>query len=80
MRDANIKALHAGHAFGETAELSANLSQINLPMADMEPGEYRSITGAEALALGLAAAGELADRQSCSAPTRSRRPRRCCIA
>ena len=61
MRDANIKALHAGHAFGETAELSANLSQIELPQADMEPGEYRSITGAEALALGVAAAGELAD-------------------
>jgi pyruvate/2-oxoacid:ferredoxin oxidoreductase alpha subunit len=36
----------------------------------MEPGEYRSITGAEALALGIAAAGELADRQVlfCSYP------------
>ena len=70
MRDANIKALHAGHAFAETAELSANLSQIDLPQAKMEPGEYRSITGAEALALGLAAAGELADRSImfCSYP------------
>ncbi len=70
MRDANIKALHAGHAFGETAELSANLSQIDLPRAEMEPGVYRSITGAEALALGLAAAGELADREVmfCSYP------------
>ncbi|RZV36558.1 MAG: 2-oxoacid:acceptor oxidoreductase subunit alpha [Chromatiales bacterium] len=70
MRDANIKALHAGHAFAETAELSANLSQIDLPQAEMEPGEYRSITGAEALALGLAAAGELADRSImfCSYP------------
>ncbi len=61
MRDANIKALHAGHAFGETAELSANLSQIKLAQAEMAPGEYRSITGAEALALGIAAAGELAN-------------------
>ena len=70
MRDANIKALHAGHAFGETAELSASLSQVSLPRADMEPGEYRSITGAEALALGIAAAGELADRpvMFCSYP------------
>ena len=70
MRDANIKALHAGHAFAETTELSANLSQIRLPTADMEPGDYRSITGAEALALGLAAAGELADRSVmfCSYP------------
>lgn len=61
MRDANIRALHAGHAFAETAELSANLCQIELAKADMEPGEYRSITGAEAMALGIAAAGELAD-------------------
>ena len=70
MRDANIKALHAGHAFGETAELSASLSQVRLPRGAMEPGEYRSITGAEALALGIAAAGELADRpvMFCSYP------------
>jgi 2-oxoglutarate/2-oxoacid ferredoxin oxidoreductase subunit alpha len=70
MRDANIKALHAGHAFGETAELSASLPQIELPRATMDPGEYRSITGAEALALGIAAAGELADRSVlfCSYP------------
>ena len=70
LRDANIKALHAGHAFGETAELSASLSQVQLPGAGLEPGEYRSITGAEALALGIAAAGELADRSVmfCSYP------------
>ncbi len=61
LRDANVKALHAGHAYGETAELAASLSQISLPSAALEPGEYRSITGAEALALGIAAAGELAD-------------------
>ena len=70
MRDANIKALHAGNAFGETAELSANLQQVSIPPAEMPPGEYRSITGAEALALGIAAAGELADREVmfCSYP------------
>jgi 2-oxoglutarate ferredoxin oxidoreductase subunit alpha len=70
LRDANIKALHAGHAFGETAELSANLAQLSLPGAEMAPGEYRSITGAEALALGIAAAGELAGRNVlfCSYP------------
>ena len=62
LRDANIRALHAGHAYGETAELAASLSQIELPAAEPEPGVYRSITGAEALALGIAAAGELADR------------------
>jgi 2-oxoglutarate ferredoxin oxidoreductase subunit alpha len=70
MRDANIAALHAGHAFGETAELSAALPQIRTDTAQMPPGEYRSITGAEALALGIAAAGELADRpvMFCSYP------------
>ena len=70
LRDANIKALHAGHAYGETAELAASLSQIDVPAAELEPGEYRSITGAEALALGIAAAGELADRSVlfCSYP------------
>ncbi len=62
LRDANIAALHAGHAFGETAELSAALPQISTETAQMAPGEYRSITGAEALALGIAAAGELAER------------------
>ncbi len=61
-RDANIKALHAGNAYGETAELAAHAAQFELPVAAMPPGEYRSITGAEALALGIAAAGELADR------------------
>ena len=70
LRDANIKALHAGNAYGETAELAASLSQIQLPSADLEAGEYRSITGAEAVALGIAAAGELADRavMFCSYP------------
>ncbi len=70
LRDANIKALNSGHAYGETAELSASVSPRQIPAAEMPPGEYRSITGAEALALGLAAAGELADRpvMFCSYP------------
>ncbi len=62
LMNANIKALHSGHAFGETAELAANAPHFELPVAAMPPGEYRSVTGAEALALGIAAAGELADR------------------
>jgi len=70
MRDANLTALNAGHAYGETAELSSALPQIHLEPARMPAGEYRSITGAEALALGIAAAGELADKQVmlCSYP------------
>lgn len=66
----NVAALNAGHAFAETAELSAEIPQFEIGEAPMEEGEYRSITGAEALSLGLAAAGELADRDVmfCSYP------------
>ncbi|WP_425408674.1 2-oxoacid:acceptor oxidoreductase subunit alpha [Hyphococcus sp.] len=59
----NLAALDAGHAFAETAELSAEIPQFVIGEAPMEAGEYRSITGAEAIALGLAAAGELAGRE-----------------
>jgi 2-oxoglutarate ferredoxin oxidoreductase subunit alpha len=62
VRDANLAALHAGHAYGETAELSEAIPRFDIATAELPAGEYRGITGAEALSLGLAAAGELADR------------------
>jgi len=70
VKDANLAALHSGHAYGETAELSEALPRFKVCTADLPAGEYRGITGAEALSLGLAAAGELADRQVlfCSYP------------
>ena len=70
LRDSNMTALKAGHAYGETAELSASLQPLGLAPATFPAGEYRNVTGTEALALGLAAAGELADRQVlfCSYP------------
>jgi 2-oxoglutarate ferredoxin oxidoreductase subunit alpha len=49
---ANIAALKAGHAFGETAELSA----FEVKPATLAPGTYRRITGNQALAYGLIAA------------------------
>ncbi|MDZ7627341.1 MAG: 2-oxoacid:acceptor oxidoreductase subunit alpha [Parvularculaceae bacterium] len=58
----NRMALAAGHAYAETAELSAEIPQFAIGPAPMDAGDYRSITGAEALALGLAAAGELAGK------------------
>ncbi len=61
-RDANITALHSGHAFAETAELAEALPRFRVNAADLPVGEYRGITGAEALSLGLTAAAELADR------------------
>jgi 2-oxoglutarate ferredoxin oxidoreductase subunit alpha len=49
---ANIAALKAGHAFGETAELGA----FEVKPATLAPGKYRRITGNQALAFGLIAA------------------------
>jgi len=70
IRDANLAALDAGHAYGETAELSHVLTQEKIPGAPLEAVEYRTITGAESLALGLVAAGELANTELmfCSYP------------
>ena len=61
VRDANLAALNAGHAYGETVELHHQIHPHPTPEADLESREYRTLTGAEALALGLVAAGELAD-------------------
>lgn len=70
VREANLTALRAGHAYGETAELAAAVPKFSVAPADFPPGEYRGIRGSDALALGLAAAGELADRplMFCSYP------------
>ena len=62
LRDSNLAALKAGHAYGETAELSSTPPQLGVAPATFPAGEYRNVTGTEALALGLAAGGELADR------------------
>ncbi len=60
VRDANLAALNAGHAYGETLELTHHLHPHGTPEALLDAREYRTLTGAEALALGLVAAGELA--------------------
>ena len=58
--EANIAALNAGHAYGETAELSGPLKQHHVDAAPSEPGLYRTVDGAEAVALGLVAGAQLA--------------------
>ena len=61
LAEANIAALNAGHAYGETAELGAmGISQHHVPAAPAEPGLYRTVTGAESIALGLVAGCQLA--------------------
>jgi 2-oxoglutarate ferredoxin oxidoreductase subunit alpha len=60
LADANIAALNAGHAYGETAELAGPMTQQIVAPADVDPGLYRTITGAEAISLGLVAGAKLA--------------------
>jgi 2-oxoglutarate ferredoxin oxidoreductase subunit alpha len=57
---ANIAALNAGHAFGETAEIGAPLRQKHIPAVPAEKGLYRTLTGAEGIALGLVTGAQLA--------------------
>ena len=58
---ANVAALNAGHAYGETAELGGNLQQVHVAPVKQEPGLYRTVTGAEAVSLGLVAGAQLAE-------------------
>ncbi|HET8528469.1 MAG TPA: 2-oxoacid:acceptor oxidoreductase subunit alpha [Gaiellaceae bacterium] len=55
--DANVKALQAGYAFGETTETFAVTYEVK--PAQLRPGTYRNITGNQALSYGLIAASRL---------------------
>ena len=61
VRDADVEALRTGWNFGETTEALARSYRV--PPAVLEPGEYRNITGNQALACGLIAAAELSGKQ-----------------
>ena len=56
LADANVTALKAGFAFGETTELFAHAYEVK--PAVLPPGRYRQITGNSAIAYGLVAAAE----------------------
>ncbi|TXC74265.1 2-oxoacid:acceptor oxidoreductase subunit alpha [Sphingorhabdus soli] len=58
--EANIAALNAGHAYGETAELAGPMQKVSIAAAPTEPGLYRTVTGAESISLGLVAGAQLA--------------------
>src|SRR4029078_921879 len=59
LAEANIAALNAGHAYGETVELGG-VHKHHIDAAPAEPGLYRTVTAAESLALGLVAGAQLA--------------------
>ncbi|TNE62355.1 MAG: 2-oxoacid:acceptor oxidoreductase subunit alpha [Alphaproteobacteria bacterium] len=61
LADANVAALNAGHAFGETAELSATFKRYQIGATHTDPGIYRTVTGSQALSWGIAAGGDLAE-------------------
>ncbi|HUE79568.1 MAG TPA: 2-oxoacid:acceptor oxidoreductase subunit alpha [Sphingomicrobium sp.] len=63
LAQANIAALNAGHAYGETVEIGAPIRRHHIDPAPAEPGLYRTVTGAEALAVGLVAGAKLAGLQ-----------------
>ncbi|HEY0132202.1 MAG TPA: 2-oxoacid:acceptor oxidoreductase subunit alpha, partial [Allosphingosinicella sp.] len=58
---ANIAALNAGHAYGETVEIGGQIHQQHLEPAPVAPGLYRTVTGAEAISIGLVAGAQLAN-------------------
>ncbi len=60
LAEANIAALNAGHAYGETAELAGPMKQHHIAAAPAEEGLWRTVTGAESISLGLVAGAQLA--------------------
>ncbi|MCC7048993.1 MAG: 2-oxoacid:acceptor oxidoreductase subunit alpha [Alphaproteobacteria bacterium] len=60
LAEANIAAMNAGHAFGETAEMPG-IHGFRVAAAHIAPGLYRTVTGAEALAWGLVAGAQSVD-------------------
>jgi 2-oxoglutarate ferredoxin oxidoreductase subunit alpha len=60
LAEANIAALNAGHAYGETAEIGGQIRQHHIDPAPAEPGLYRTVTGAESISLGLVTGARLA--------------------
>jgi len=67
---ANVAALNAGHAVAETSEVLDGFQGFAIPQATISPGQYRAVTGAEAMAWGLTAGCQLAELQMvfCSYP------------
>jgi 2-oxoglutarate ferredoxin oxidoreductase subunit alpha len=59
--EANLRALKAGYAFGETTEIFHTSYRVK--PAKLPPGTYRNITGNEATSLGFVAAAKLAHRE-----------------
>ncbi len=60
LAEANIAAMNAGHMVAETVEMPDGVSGFLVEPAKIGAGLYRTVTGGEALAWGLAAGAKLA--------------------
>ena len=56
---ANTAALNAGHIYAEASEISHKYPRFSVRRADKPAGQYRDISGTEALCLGLVAGASL---------------------
>lgn len=52
--EAAVATLNAGHAFGETVEMPTKIPGYTVSRAELRPGLYRTVSGTDALAWGLA--------------------------
>ena len=57
--DANQTALRAGYFYADTTEVFTH--SFTVRRAELPPGEYRNITGTEAIVLGMVAGAQLAE-------------------
>lgn len=60
LAEANIAALNAGHALGETMEMPDGSGGFTIEPADIPPGLYRTVSGGDALSWGIITGARLA--------------------
>jgi 2-oxoglutarate ferredoxin oxidoreductase subunit alpha len=72
---ANIAALNAGHAFGETAEMTEHLACYTVPKAEAKAGRYRTVSGTRGSGGLVAGSAPAASRNGLAdIPSHPRRP------
>lgn len=60
LAEANISALNAGHALGETMEMPDGSGGFTIEPAEIPPGLYRTVTGGDGLSWGIVTGARLA--------------------
>ncbi len=60
LAEANIAALNAGHALGETMEMPDGSGGFTIEPAEIPPGLYRTVTGGDGLSWGIVAGARMA--------------------